>query len=125
MISSGTGPATAAVGDAVGSEDWAQQQAAAGRCHIILTSSYGYRQFIPLDAALAPAGDDPLGDVLLPTAAATPATPAALPRRSEPAATAGPTARPGDRIVLRFQVRRGCRAVEPAARRGSLFSRSC
>lgn len=102
---SGTGLAAAASSaavDAIGSEAWARQQATAGRCHVILTSSYGYRQFIPLEAALAPAGADPLADFPPPAASATTAMP-----------TDGATARPGDRILLRFQVRRGRRAKGP------------
>ncbi|KAE8751503.1 hypothetical protein FOCC_FOCC001750 [Frankliniella occidentalis] len=93
---------------------------AAERCQVILTSGYGYRQFIPLEAALATPGDtDPMDGYPAPAAPGPAPTPpphlrpgnttpamrgnATGPGGSPPASGSSPPPLP-ERLVLRFHV---------------------
>ncbi|XP_026289559.2 uncharacterized protein LOC113214417 [Frankliniella occidentalis] len=99
-----------------------REASAAGqeRCQVILTSGYGYRQFIPLEAALATPGDtDPMDGYPAPAAPGPAPTPpphlrpgnttpamrgnATGPGGSPPASGSSPPPLP-ERLVLRFHV---------------------
>lgn len=89
-------------------DEWAHRQAGSGRCQMILTSGYGYRQFIPLEAATAPPKYDPMSGYPSPLVAPPqPTPPARLLNATENPAAARPTsatAAPGDKLILLFQV---------------------
>ncbi|KAK3925752.1 5-hydroxytryptamine receptor 3A [Frankliniella fusca] len=87
-------------------QTWALGPGHQEHCQVILTSGYGYRQFIPLEAALAPPGDDdpmagyPAPDAPRPMPTPPPPPP---PGGNGNASTSG-TPPPLLRLVLRFQV---------------------